>query len=74
MTEPGDGKITARVYALELIGDHTLITCQVGEATLTVKADKSAHFEMDEPIGITFADASCLPVRYGYGRAHPPIE
>ena len=39
---------------VELIGDHTLVTCQLGDATLTVKADKSAHYEMDEPIGITF--------------------
>ena len=44
------------MYATELIGDHTLITCQVGEATMTVKADKSAHYDMDAPIGISFAD------------------
>ena len=56
VTPPGEGKIAARVYATELIGDHTLITCQVGEATMTVKADKSAHYDMDAPIGISFAD------------------
>ena len=56
VTAPSQGRITARVYALELIGDHTLITCRLGEATLTVKADKSAHYDMDETIGITFAD------------------
>jgi multiple sugar transport system ATP-binding protein len=58
VTAPAQGRIEARVYALELIGDHTLITCQLGETTLTVKADKSAHYEMDEPIGITFADSA----------------
>jgi multiple sugar transport system ATP-binding protein len=58
VTAPSQGRITARVYALELIGDHTLITCELGEATVTVKADKSAHYEMDEPIGITFADSA----------------
>ncbi len=56
VTSPGKGKIKARVYALELIGDHTLISCQVGDRTVTVKADKSAHYQMDEPIGISFAD------------------
>jgi multiple sugar transport system ATP-binding protein len=56
VTSPGDGKIAARVYALELIGDHTLVTCQFGEATLTVKADKGAAYDMDAPIGITFSE------------------
>jgi multiple sugar transport system ATP-binding protein len=56
VTSPGEGKIAARVYATELIGDHTLITCQIGDATMTVKADKSAHYDMDAPIGIGFAD------------------
>ncbi|RWN55014.1 ABC transporter ATP-binding protein [Mesorhizobium sp.] len=58
VTAPSEGKIAARVYAVELIGDHTLITCQFGGATVTVKADKSAHYDMDEPIGITFQDAA----------------
>jgi multiple sugar transport system ATP-binding protein len=56
VTGPAEGKIAACVYATELIGDHTLITCQFGEATLTVKADKAAHYDMDAPIGITFPD------------------
>jgi multiple sugar transport system ATP-binding protein len=58
VTAPAQGKIAARVYAVELIGDHTLITCQFGDATLTVKADKLAHYEMDEAIGVDFADAA----------------
>nr|WP_287158702.1 TOBE domain-containing protein [Mesorhizobium sp.] len=58
VTGPSEGKIAARVYAVELIGDHTLITCQFGGATVTVKADKSAHYDMDEPIGITFQDSA----------------
>ncbi len=56
VTAPGKGHIAARVHTTELIGDHTLIMCQVGERTVTVKGDKSAAFQMDEPIGITFAD------------------
>jgi len=58
VTNPDKGKIKARVYALELIGDHTLISCQVGDRTVTVKADKSALFAMDEPIGIDFQETS----------------
>ena len=56
VTAPGQGKISARVYATELMGDHTLITCQFGEATVTVKADKGAHYDMDELVGISFSD------------------
>jgi multiple sugar transport system ATP-binding protein len=58
VTAATQGRIKARVYALELIGDHTLISCQVGDKTMTVKADKSAQYKMDEPIGIDFADAA----------------
>ncbi|MGE0007674.1 MAG: ABC transporter ATP-binding protein [Parvibaculaceae bacterium] len=56
VTASDKGRIKARVYALELIGDHTLISAQVGERTLTVKAGKQAQYAMDEPIGIDFPD------------------
>ena len=46
-TPAGEGTIAARVYAVELMGDHSLVTCQSGDATLTVKADKAAAYEMD---------------------------
>jgi multiple sugar transport system ATP-binding protein len=53
---PGEGPIDARVYAFELIGDHSLVTAQVGAAMMTVKADKSASYAMDAPIGIAVAE------------------
>ena len=56
VTAPARARSPARVYALELIGDHTLVTCRFGEATLTVKADKTAAYDMDAPIGITFSE------------------
>jgi multiple sugar transport system ATP-binding protein len=56
VTPPGEGRLDARVYALELIGDHTLVTCRVGETLLTVKSDKSASWDMDAPVGIAFAE------------------
>ncbi len=58
VTVPSEGKIEAKVYAVELMGDHTLVTCKVGDAIMTVKADKSAHYDMDESIGIGFSLAS----------------
>ncbi len=58
VTKREDGKIAGTVYATELIGDHSLVTCRFGDATVTVKADKSAQHEMEEPIGLGFNDAS----------------
>jgi multiple sugar transport system ATP-binding protein len=58
VTAPGEGRIAARVYALELIGDHSLVTCRIGETILTVKADKGAAYDMDAPIGIAFPDSA----------------
>jgi multiple sugar transport system ATP-binding protein len=54
VTNPTSGKISARVYSLEPMGDHTLVTCRLGDDLVTVKADKLAQYGMDEPIGIAF--------------------
>jgi multiple sugar transport system ATP-binding protein len=58
VTPPGAGRIGARVYAMELIGDHTLVTCRVGETLLTVKSDKAVTWDMDAPVGVTFAESA----------------
>jgi multiple sugar transport system ATP-binding protein len=58
VTTPADGRLAAQVYALELIGDHTLVTCQLGEGTLTVKADKAASYDMDAAVGIGFDEGA----------------
>jgi multiple sugar transport system ATP-binding protein len=60
VTPHGEGRLAARVYAFELIGDHTLVTCQLGATTLTVKADKGAAYAMDAPVGITFAEGAAF--------------
>ena len=58
MTAPGAGKFAAQVYAVELMGDHSLVTCRLGEAMLTVKADKGAALAMDAPVGVDFDPGS----------------
>ena len=60
MTTREKGKLAGTVYATELIGDHSLVTCRVGEATVTVKADKTAQHQMEEPIGLGFNEASAF--------------
>jgi multiple sugar transport system ATP-binding protein len=54
VTEPGDGKIAGEVYATELIGDHTLVTCRCGGASVAVKADKAFERRIGEAVGIGF--------------------
>src|SRR5579872_6887217 len=37
VTTGGQGKIQGQIYATELMGDHVLVTCRCGEATVAVK-------------------------------------
>jgi multiple sugar transport system ATP-binding protein len=54
ITDPADGKLAATVYATELIGDHTLVVCHLGDTAVTVKADKSAQPSMGDRVGLAF--------------------
>ena len=53
-----DGQIAAPIYTLEMLGDATMVSIRIGEALVSVKADKS--FRAD--IGDT--------VRFGVSRDH----
>jgi multiple sugar transport system ATP-binding protein len=52
---PSDGQIAGDVYATELIGDHTLVTCRCGGEMVTVKADKEFDRSVGEAIGVALA-------------------
>jgi multiple sugar transport system ATP-binding protein len=58
VTEAGSGKIVGEVYTTELMGDHTLVTCQVGGTTMIVKAGKAFDRRNGEAIGVDFADVA----------------
>ncbi|MCV6591997.1 MAG: ABC transporter ATP-binding protein [Silicimonas sp.] len=51
---PDQGAIRAKLFANELIGDHTLVTAKVGEDMLSIKAPKDFEAGFDEAIGIAF--------------------
>jgi multiple sugar transport system ATP-binding protein len=55
VTEPASGKIVGEVYATELMGDHSLVTCRVLGGTMVVKADKSFNRSDGAPVGVDFA-------------------
>ena len=51
---PEDGAIRAKLFANELIGDHTLVTAKIGEDMVSIKAPKDFEAGFDEAIGIAF--------------------
>ncbi|MDJ0638957.1 MAG: ABC transporter ATP-binding protein [Paracoccaceae bacterium] len=51
---PSEGQLHAKLFANELIGDHTLVTAKLGEDTLSIKASKDFEAGFDEAIGIAF--------------------
>ncbi|WP_027132739.1 ABC transporter ATP-binding protein [Geminicoccus roseus] len=56
LTGPGQGQLAGEIYASELIGDHTLVTCRCGDATVTVKADKDFAGTIGQKVGIGFEE------------------
>ena len=51
---PGEGQLRAKLFANELIGDHTLVTAKIGEDTLSIKAPKDFEGGFDADIGVAF--------------------
>ena len=58
VTEASAGMLAGAVYAIELMGDHSLVTCRVAGAMMTVKADKSFTRSDGDAIGIEFSGAA----------------
>ncbi|HEX2528963.1 MAG TPA: ABC transporter ATP-binding protein [Geminicoccus sp.] len=54
LTAEGSGHLAGEIYASELIGDHTLVTCRCGDATVTVKADKDFDGAIGQRVGVGF--------------------
>jgi multiple sugar transport system ATP-binding protein len=51
----GQGSLGAEIYAVELIGDHTLVTVKAGQDMLTVKAPKDFAGSIGENVGISLS-------------------
>jgi multiple sugar transport system ATP-binding protein len=51
---PAKGAIKGEIYAIELIGDHTLVTVKAGSDMLTVKAAKDFTAKLGEKSGVAF--------------------
>jgi multiple sugar transport system ATP-binding protein len=51
---PGEGLFDGRVYTAELTGEQTLVTVQVGEATMAIKMPKDYDVDFDTMVGVRF--------------------
>jgi multiple sugar transport system ATP-binding protein len=49
---PGAGCLNATVFACELTGNETIVTCSVGDAQVVVKMDKDFEVALDAPVGV----------------------
>jgi len=54
LVPPGTGTVDGTLYAIELLGDHVLVTVAIGEEMLTVKAGKDYDAALDSTVGIRF--------------------
>ena len=55
----GTGQITAPIYTLELLGDATMISVRVGEALVSVKADKTYRAEIGDMVSLSVPTEIC---------------
>jgi multiple sugar transport system ATP-binding protein len=53
------GLVTASVYALELLGDATMVTVRAGNAMVAVKAPKDYRAKIGDPVCIQIPGAAC---------------
>ncbi|MBO9402590.1 sn-glycerol-3-phosphate ABC transporter ATP-binding protein UgpC [Shimia sp. R9_3] len=55
----GKGQITAPIYTLELLGDATMISVRVGDALVSVKADKTYRAEIGDLVSLSIPTEIC---------------
>ena len=48
-------RLRVRIYSIEPIGDHTLVTVKVGEQDVAVKVSNTLSGEMGGAIGLTLS-------------------
>jgi multiple sugar transport system ATP-binding protein len=52
VSEAADGDLSGRIYSVELIGDHTLVTVATAAGQVTLKADKAYNRTFDDAVGV----------------------
>ena len=57
--KPAKAQITAPTYAMELLGDATMVTVKAGQSLVAVKAHKEFRTEIGSDVCISVPEASC---------------
>lgn len=65
-------QMTAPLYSLELLGDHTMLTFRIGPAFVSVKALKDYRVEISELVGVSVPAAACHLFHPTTGDRLPP--
>ncbi len=55
----GTDCLAGSIYSIELIGDHVLVTCRIGDAPIVIKAEKSFSGEIGAAVGIQAPPGRC---------------
>ena len=72
IVEPQAAYLRAKVFACELTGNETIVTCDVGKRQVVVKMDKTYDVPVDTPVGIAIDRAKlCLFDAATGGRLRP---
>jgi len=53
VTSPSNGTLSGEIYTTELIGDHTLVTVNLGSDQIVVKAHKDFDGKQGDSVGVT---------------------
>ena len=57
--KPTKAQIKAPTYAMELLGDATMVTVKAGQSLVAVKAHKEFRTEIGHKVSISVPEASC---------------
>lgn len=66
--------INAKVFAIELLGEATMITVKVGNELVAIKAGKEYATDIGQPFSATIHAASCHLFDADTGERIPPVE
>ena len=69
---PEAGQFRGSIFACELTGQDTIVTCRLGDEQAVVKMGKRFDVPLDTPVGISVDSGEGLPFRSGEWRAASP--
>ncbi len=72
IVDPEGADLKATIYASELTGNETVVTCQVGREQVVVKTDKGFDLPPDTPIGLSVDREKLRLFDAGTGNRIPP--